>query len=270
MTTYGPGLDYDEALDVLSHALSNVAPGEYVNPSKLQIDAEGHITHIEAGPHSGYIEGLGFQYESGTSVRVLPGAAQVPGLGKIVKLTSDQIVPSSSGNADDIFHYYLREINNIGFVEASTDPPSVYFGMAMNKGGDLFGRYIGMLRRRLSVIEPFTCDERGKTLRMLYETPPQIVSAPGGTAAGSKNIGIGASLAADRWVAPNTVSVIVEASANGVAKVGHAPTLAASRTVRSATLSEYDVALSPGQLLEYTTDASVTLTVNLVGYHLNR
>jgi hypothetical protein len=275
MTTYGSGLEYDAALDVLAHAISNVAAGVYDNPTRLQIDGNGHIVDIETGSTgAGYIEGLGFQYTSQNVVTFDPGAAFVPGHGRAVSLDSPQTVTRFDNTADAVDYFYLREINDEGFVEASNVPPAdPYFGSACIKDGDAYSRYLGMLRRVSSNFYPFTIDDMGgRLLRVLYDVPPQLLNLSA-AADTSKVFGITATLAADRWIAPNSRSAIIEAlsSPAGNAKLGWSNSAAqATRTVRSLTGLEMSVALGPDQEVEYYLPASTTLTAWLVGYLMRR
>jgi hypothetical protein len=147
MTTYGNGLEYDGALDILAHASTSAPAGVYENVRKLQIDGFGHVVDVEAGSvGSGYIDGLGFTYNGPHEIIVEPGAAFVPGLNRVVTLAAPAsvVVPSTINQQ---FNLYLQEVNNTGAVFAdTTDTSDAYFAAARTKLGDQFTRYVGMVK----------------------------------------------------------------------------------------------------------------------------
>src|SRR5688572_29631590 len=148
MTTFTQGLDYDELLDVLAHAISSVEAGTYAFPSLLQVDDMGHIIDIEAGSAgSSYLEGLTFSFNSVTSFTVNPGAAFVPGLNRVVELESPVNVPQFSNAANGLTYAYLTEVNGVGtIVTSDVGPDAPYLANARFKVGAPTQRYIGFER----------------------------------------------------------------------------------------------------------------------------
>lgn len=170
MTTYLGGLEYDDALDTLAHAVSNVTPGVYNNPQKLQIDEFGHVVDVETGNvGSGYIDGLGYSYNAAHEIVVEPGAAFVPALNRVVELESPAsvIVPSTVNGR---FNLYLREVNGAGAVVAdATVVNDPYFSSARTMLGDQSSRYIGYAKNDQSgnVIQHHAIGQ-GASLRVIF------------------------------------------------------------------------------------------------------
>ncbi|MEA5123317.1 hypothetical protein [Xanthomonas floridensis] len=98
--------------------------------------------------------GLGVEWVSGTALRVLPGAAYVPSVQRIVALSADTIVPISGVPANTFAHLYLTAT---GAIEASTTAPSArYAGRARTKTGDASRRYVFSFRVGATDVQRFT------------------------------------------------------------------------------------------------------------------
>jgi hypothetical protein len=276
MTTYGVGLEYDDALDILYHAGSNVAGGVYASPSMITVDNQGHITDITAGSAgTHYIQGLGFEYKNTTEITVLPGAAYIPGYNRVVELEAAQTVLRPTTAADAVWYLYMREANGAGYIEADTVAPAApYYAAAATMFDDVHSRFVGMIRQRGSVIEPFTAEEYGNMVRVIYDAPPALVASTSVVSTVSKDIGHDAATVADRWIPPNVRAALVEAVGAGstsLSFIGYGNSSAtAPRTVRSQVWLEYNIGLGPSQELEYTVLTGGSVAINLVGYNLRR
>jgi hypothetical protein len=149
MTTYGLGLEYNDALDILAHGLSPEAAGVYTDIKSLQIDDMGHVVDVEVRSdpiRRGYIDGLGFQWESADSVRVYPGAAYIPQIDRIVELDDELVVPIP-GDIDENYFLYFNEQAGSGNVSVDTElPADPYFGNARTMLATPSNRYLGMVK----------------------------------------------------------------------------------------------------------------------------
>ncbi|WP_115560011.1 hypothetical protein [Xanthomonas arboricola] len=84
--------------------------------------------------------GLGVEWVNGNTLRVLPGAAYVPSVQRIVSLPSDTTVPIAGVPSNSYAHLYLTAA---GAIEVSATAPSTrYAGRARTKTGDASRRYI--------------------------------------------------------------------------------------------------------------------------------
>ncbi|MCS3807798.1 hypothetical protein [Xanthomonas sp. 4461] len=91
-----------------------------------------------------YRTGLGVEWVNGATLRVLPGAAFVPSVQRIVALATDTTVPISGVPSNTFAHLYLTAA---GSIEVSTTAPSTrYSGRARTKTGDASRRYIFSFR----------------------------------------------------------------------------------------------------------------------------
>jgi hypothetical protein len=96
---------------------------------------------------AGYIDGLKMVWVSGTSLTVTTGAAYIPGLGKVLRATSDIAKTGLSLTASTWYHVYLYDNAGTPDVEiVTTSPAAAYNGTARAKAGDTSRRYVGSIR----------------------------------------------------------------------------------------------------------------------------
>jgi hypothetical protein len=212
MTAYLDGLEYDNELDILSHAQSSVIPGTYSYPALMQVDAMGHIMDIEPGSvGSNHITGLMMSYSTTTAVVVSAGTAFIPALNRIVQLDGDVTV-SIPASSYGITYLYIEEVNGAGQIFTSTTAPDTpYYGTARAMPSDLTKRYIGMVKADGSaLIIPFKDTGLGGStvLRMytttLENTDLRVLSDYALTARGTKSLGPSNPTALERLVSPTS------------------------------------------------------------------
>ena len=95
----------------------------------------------------GYIDGLKMVWVSGTALTVTTGAAYIPSLGKVLRVTSDIPKTGLSLTASTWYHVYLY--NNAGTPDieiVTTAPAAAYNGTARSKTGDSSRRYVGSVK----------------------------------------------------------------------------------------------------------------------------
>lgn len=92
-----------------------------------------------------YIEGLALEWVSGSTVRVKPGAADLPDNGRRLRVTAD-ITVSITPAANTWYHAYLYNNAGVAAVELVTTAPTNYYGTAWQKTGDASRRYLGSVR----------------------------------------------------------------------------------------------------------------------------
>jgi hypothetical protein len=93
-----------------------------------------------------YITGLAVNVDNNQNVYVAAGRAYVPGLGKVVTLSSN-LVSTPTGTANTFIHVYLTETAGAGSLVFSSDEPVLYgYGTARTRTGDTSQRYVGSVR----------------------------------------------------------------------------------------------------------------------------
>lgn len=95
---------------------------------------------------AGYIDGLKMVWVSGTALTVTTGAAYIPGLGKVLRATSDIAKTGLALTASTWYHVYLYSNAGTPAIECvTTDPDAPYNGTARAKTGDTSRRYLGSI-----------------------------------------------------------------------------------------------------------------------------
>ena len=87
-----------------------------------------------------FISGLGVEYVSPSSIRILSGSAYVPSVQKVVTLVDDVVINVSGIPSNSFSHVYLKEDATVEVV--STGPSPRYSGFARTKNLDDTRRYI--------------------------------------------------------------------------------------------------------------------------------
>lgn len=95
----------------------------------------------------GYIEGLQLKWVSANALTVTTGAAYIPSLGRVVRLSADVAKAGLVLTANTWYHVYLW-LNgpNLDIEIVSTAPSAPYNGAARAKTGDTTRRYLGSAR----------------------------------------------------------------------------------------------------------------------------
>lgn len=111
----------------------------------------------------GYIDGLGIEWVSATSLRVTSGAAYIPSLDRVLELSAAVTKAGLSLSASTWYHVYLYLNGSTPDIEiVTTAPATAYSGTARAKTGDTSRRYIGSAKTDASGnIIPFTIDSTG-------------------------------------------------------------------------------------------------------------
>jgi hypothetical protein len=94
---------------------------------------------------AGFITGLRLEWVSVSSIRVKPGAAQIPA-GDLLISTADITVSSISLGNNAWGHVYLYGNAGVPAVEVVTTAPAGYFGGAYQKTGVSTRRYLGSVK----------------------------------------------------------------------------------------------------------------------------
>jgi hypothetical protein len=93
----------------------------------------------------GYIQGLEMLWVSATAFTVSTGSAYVPGLSKVVTLSSASNITGFTGAANTFFYVYLTEITGTPTIEFSTTVPVIATGTSYTKTGDTTRRLVGQV-----------------------------------------------------------------------------------------------------------------------------
>ena len=286
MTDYLEGLEYDAELDVLAHAISNVTPGVYSNPTRMQIDDMGHVVDISSGGFdTGYIEGLAMEYAGPDYIGLFPGAAYVPGYNRVVTLEAYEtrtIFPSPGANG--IRYVYLDEVNGIGQVHVSDVAPALpYFGNARTMTGDNTKRYLGMLKwSAAGVMLQF--DHKvfgGATTFVLYgfrhnNALLRVVDNYSSTTLARTNIGPAGTDAAKRLVGPGARTAWMYVLVEGISGVGNGyvgePSLGVVNApgVKGHGDGYMFARLNAGDIAYHVSTTGVQLTAYVAGYYEDR
>lgn len=93
----------------------------------------------------GYIEGLRLIRPSATALTITTGAAYIPSLGRVVRLSADVALTGLALAASTWYHAYLYVNAGVASVELVTTAPAAaaYNGTARTKNGDTSRRYVG-------------------------------------------------------------------------------------------------------------------------------
>jgi hypothetical protein len=107
------------------------------------------LTPAQGGVSKGYIEGLNFNWISGTQISISPGAAYIPALGRPLEVSNYLNLNISNGSLSPDTFYYLYLYSNAGAptLELSTVIADAYTGgTARQKSGDPSRRFLFSVR----------------------------------------------------------------------------------------------------------------------------
>jgi hypothetical protein len=261
-------------------AMPSGVTGTYALPT-LTFD-QGVATAVgTSGISSAYIEGLGLRYVSTTQIALDPGAAYIPGLGRVVSVDSSITATRLTGS-NAYYYAFLYETNGVGQLELSSTAPDVaYFGSARTKEGDPTKRYLGAVRNDPSGnLMRFEMEVLGgATCLVQYQDPHDgtvlFVSIPSPLPTSLTTVNVGPTASGDdKLVSPAARTAIFGIQAGGQnVRIGYDISGGTSLPglVKANTWGYVTARLSPTQQVYITSvGASSTVDLFVVGYYERR
>lgn len=110
----------------------------------------------------GYIDGLKMQWVSATALTVTSGAAYIPSLGRVLRVSASIAKSGLALTASTWYHVYLwLNGTNADVKIVTTAPSAIYVGTARTMSGDPSCRYVGtILTDSGGNIYPFVMSDR--------------------------------------------------------------------------------------------------------------
>lgn len=225
---------------------------------------------IGAGVSPGYIEGLIPQWNSSTSLTLLPGTAYIPGTGKPLTMPVALTLTGLSLISNTWYYLYLYENAGAPAIELVTQAPTApYTGTARGKSGDMTRRFICALRSNAGIgLLSFEVTANNMIVHrgLLSAAPYRVVTGATNTTA--------TTVSCSSLVPPTTQTALLMASQNGstVLFMG-LPADTASWFVRVSanTQSQVLMALDSSQSLSFTNSgAGGSVSLDIAGYGMDR
>jgi hypothetical protein len=141
---------------------------------------------------SGYIDGLTLQWVSANALTVTSGAAYIPSLGRVLRVSASIAKAGLALTASTWYHVYLWLNGANADVEiVATTPTAPYVGTARAKTGDTSRRYLGsVLTDASGSIYNFLHDSSGFIDYLTSTNTPPFRCVAGGTATAATNVSL--------------------------------------------------------------------------------
>lgn len=140
-----------------------------------------------------YIDGLKMVWVSATAVTVTTGAAYIPGLSKVLRVTVNIAKTGLALSAATQYHLYLYNNSGTPDIEFSTTAPDApYNGIARTKTGDASRRYVGsILTAGANVVDSFTHSlEHGRVDYRISNQAGALLVLANGRATSATNVSL--------------------------------------------------------------------------------
>lgn len=238
------------------------------------VEAEGVTSGLD------HILGLSLKWINANTVELAPGEAYIPGLDRIVSVSSP-IQASKLTGVHLMYFAYLSESNGVGQLLLTIEPPSApYVGTARNRIGDANVRYLGTLRNNsVGTITPFhVVVLGGNVMDVMYtslstDADRSTINSPpfNDTVLTPFSVGYNGATAQKRLVAPaaERATILCQVNNNGTKglEIGSILEDGSPHYVQSNNRDYVEVVLTPSQ--QYDARMSATGTGNSANMYVS-